>query len=112
MRKKNSPKVGCDGRGTATSPPPQEPLGATIAPMERMTALRTLVRCRVLLDLHALPPGTLPDEIDAMEDLMMPGYRERLMVAYVAKVRVSAVQLRPRPPALQQLARVETKVIQ
>jgi hypothetical protein len=59
--------------------------------MGRMTALRTLVRCRrLLLELHALPPGTLPDEIDdAVEDLLMPGYRERLTVAYLASLLAS-----------------------
>jgi hypothetical protein len=53
-----------------------------------MTALRKLVRCRrLLLELHALPPGTLPEEIDdEIEDLLMPGYRERLMVAYLASL--------------------------
>ncbi len=53
-----------------------------------MTAVRTLARCRrLLLELHALPPGTLPDEVDdAIEDLLMPGYRERLMVAYLASL--------------------------
>jgi hypothetical protein len=41
-----------------------------------MTALRTLVRCRrLLLELHALPPGTLPAEIDDdIENLLMPGH--------------------------------------
>ena len=48
--------------------------------------LRTLVRCRrVLCEIHALPEGTLPPELDdAVEDLLMPGYRERLLAAYLA----------------------------
>ncbi len=56
--------------------------------MDRMTALRTLVRCRrLLLEVHVLPPGTLPPELDdAIEDLLMPGYRERLMAAYLASL--------------------------
>jgi hypothetical protein len=50
--------------------------------------LRTLARCRRLLfAIYALPEGTLPPELDdAIEDLLMPGYRERLMAAYLASL--------------------------
>ena len=48
--------------------------------MNRET-LRALARCRrALLELHALPPGILPDELeDLIEDLVAPGFRERLL---------------------------------
>ncbi len=50
--------------------------------------LRILVRCRrLLLETHTLPPGTLPEEIeDEIEDLLMPGYREKVMAAYLASL--------------------------
>ncbi len=50
--------------------------------------LRTLVRCRrLLLEVHALPEGTLPPELDAaIEDLLMPGYRERVLAGYLASL--------------------------
>jgi hypothetical protein len=49
---------------------------------------RSLVRCRrVLFDVYALPEGTLPPEMDeAIEDLLMPGYRERLLRRYLASL--------------------------
>jgi hypothetical protein len=48
--------------------------------------LRTLARCRrLLLEAYALPAGTLPSELDdAIEDLLMPGFRERILAAYLA----------------------------
>jgi hypothetical protein len=48
--------------------------------------LRALVRCRRLLcELHALPPGTLPPEVeDAIEDAIAPGLRERVLASYLA----------------------------
>jgi hypothetical protein len=50
--------------------------------------LRTLARCRrLLLEVHALPAGTVPPELDdAIEDLLMPGFRERVFAAYLAKM--------------------------
>jgi hypothetical protein len=50
--------------------------------------LRTLARWRrILFEIYALPEGTLPPELeDAVEDLLMPGYRERLMAAYLASL--------------------------
>ena len=50
--------------------------------------LRTLARCRRLfLEVHALPAGTLPPELDdAIEDLLMPGFRERVLTAYLASM--------------------------
>jgi hypothetical protein len=53
--------------------------------MDRET-LRALARCRRLLlcELHALPPGTLPPELeDAIEDVIAPGFRERVLARYV-----------------------------
>ena len=48
--------------------------------------LRAVGRCRrALLELHALPPGSLPDELeDLIEDLIAPGFRERLAAAFLA----------------------------
>jgi hypothetical protein len=59
--------------------------------------LRILVRCRrLLLELHALPPGTLPEEIeDEIEDLLMPGYREKVMAAYLASLPPVTSSSRP-----------------
>ena len=56
-------------------------------PMNRDT-LRALARCRrALLALHALPPGSLPDELeDLVEDLIAPGFRERLLALYLASL--------------------------
>jgi hypothetical protein len=73
-------------RHITTSPPPSLALRCPL--MDGMTALRTLVRCcQLLLELQALPPGTLPDDIDdAIEDLLAPGYRERLTAAYLASL--------------------------
>ena len=50
--------------------------------------LRTLARCRrVLREIYALPEGTLPPELDdEVEDLLMPGYRERLVTAFLARL--------------------------
>lgn len=50
--------------------------------------LRTLARCRrVLCEIYALPEGTLPPELDdSVEELLMPGYRERLLAAFLASV--------------------------
>lgn len=37
--------------------------------------------------IYALPEGTLPPELDdAIEDLLMPGYRQRVMAAYLASL--------------------------
>ena len=42
---------------------------------------------RVLCAIYSLPEGTLPPELDdAIEDLLMPGYRERVMSAYLASL--------------------------
>jgi len=53
--------------------------------MNRET-LRALARCRrALLELHALPPGSLPEELeDLIEDLVAPGFRERLVTTFLA----------------------------
>ncbi len=53
--------------------------------MNRET-LRAVARCRrALLELHALPPGSLPDELeDLIEDLIAPGFREWLLALYLA----------------------------
>jgi hypothetical protein len=50
--------------------------------------LRQLARCRrLLLSIYSLPEGTLsPGLDDAIEDLLMPGYRERLMAAHLASL--------------------------
>ena len=58
--------------------------------MERET-LRAHAHCRrLLLDLLALPPGTLPPEVDdAIEDLIAPGFRERVLASYLASLPVS-----------------------
>ena len=50
--------------------------------------LRAVVRCRrALLELHALPPGSLPDELeDLIEDLIAPGFRERLLASYLVNL--------------------------
>ncbi len=55
--------------------------------MER-PLLRTLARCRrLLLEVHALPAGTLPPELDhAIEDLLMPGFRDRVFTVYLANM--------------------------
>ena len=55
--------------------------------MNRET-LRAVARCRrALLELHALPPGSLPDELeDLIEDLVAPGFRERLLASYLASL--------------------------
>ena len=47
--------------------------------------IRTLARCRrLLLEVYALPEGTLPPELnDAIEELLMPGFRERVLAAYL-----------------------------
>jgi hypothetical protein len=38
-----------------------------------------------------LPPGSLPPEVeDLIEDLIAPGYRERLLEAYLESLHVSA----------------------
>ena len=43
--------------------------------------------CRVLCEIYALREGTLPPELDdEIEDLLMPGYRERLLAACLASV--------------------------
>ena len=53
--------------------------------MDRQT-LRALARFRrALHELHALPPGSLPDEVeDAIEDVIAPGFRERVLASYLA----------------------------
>jgi len=58
--------------------------------MER-DALRALVRLRrLLLEVHALPPGTLPPELeDAIEDVVAPGFRERVLARLLACLPVS-----------------------
>ena len=41
----------------------------------------------ILLEVYALPAGTLPPELDhAIEDLLMPGFRERVFTAYLANM--------------------------
>ncbi len=41
----------------------------------------------LLFAIYALPEGTLPPELDdAIEDLLMPGYRETVMAAYLASL--------------------------
>jgi hypothetical protein len=58
--------------------------------MNRQT-LRPLARLRrALYELHALPPGSLPDELeDAIEDLVTPGFRERVLASYLASLASS-----------------------
>jgi hypothetical protein len=37
--------------------------------------------------LHALPPGSLPDDLENLvEDLVAPGFRERLLALYMASL--------------------------
>lgn len=55
----------------------------TERPFEPLHACR-----RALLELHALPPGSLPDELeDLIEDLIAPGFRERLQAAFLETCR-------------------------
>ena len=60
---------------------------ANVHRMDRQT-LRALARFRrALYELHALPPGSLPDELkDAIEDVVAPGFRERVLAAYLASL--------------------------
>ena len=55
--------------------------------MDRDT-LRALAKCRrALLELYALPPGSLPDELeDLIEELVAPGFRERVSAAFLASM--------------------------
>jgi hypothetical protein len=55
--------------------------------MDRAT-LRTLAHFRrFALELHALPPGALPPEFeDAIADVVAPGFRERVLVSYLASL--------------------------
>ena len=58
--------------------------------MDRPT-LRTLARFRRLaLELHALPPGTLPPDLeDAIADVVAPGFREWVLASYLASLPAS-----------------------
>jgi hypothetical protein len=49
-------------------------------------ALRLVVLLRrVMCELHALPPGTLPPDLDgAVADAIAPGFRERVLASYLA----------------------------
>ena len=41
--------------------------------------------------MHALPPGSLPDELeDLIEELIAPGFREGLLGLYLASLPTSA----------------------
>jgi hypothetical protein len=53
--------------------------------MARAT-LRAVARLRrALLELHALPPGSLPDEWENLiADVVAPGFRERVLTSYLA----------------------------
>jgi hypothetical protein len=55
--------------------------------MERKL-LHALARYRrVLLEIHGLPPGTLPPHLDeAVEDLVAPGFRDRLAAVLLASL--------------------------
>ncbi len=86
LQKKNSPKIlRCDAERTVTQHGRSGRTHSYRRPMNRETLL-ALARCRrALLDLHALPPGSLPDELeDLIEDLVAPGFRERLLREFVA----------------------------
>ena len=40
--------------------------------------------------MHALPPGSLPDELeDLIEELIAPGFRERMLASYLASLSAS-----------------------
>ena len=83
--KKNSQKIlRCDARRTVTGRSHSRPADSYPRPMNRET-LRAPARCRrALLELHALPPGSLPEELeDLVEELVAPGYRERLLRAFL-----------------------------
>jgi hypothetical protein len=55
--------------------------------MNRDTLRLLALLRRVLCERHALLPGTLPPAIDeAVEELLMPGYRERRLAHYLASV--------------------------
>jgi hypothetical protein len=56
--------------------------------MDRKTLRRIARGRRLLFEVHALPAGTLPPDLEhAIEDLLMPGWRERLLTMYLANLR-------------------------
>ena len=86
LQKKNSPKIlRCDAERTVTE---RGRSGLAYSYPRRMNreTLRAVARCsRALLELHALPPGSLPDDLENLiEDLVAPGFRERLLREFVA----------------------------
>ena len=88
MAKKNSQKIQrCDTGQTVTEDGRSRRADSYPRRMNRET-LRAVARCRrALLELHALPPGSLPDELeDLIEDLIALGFRERLLSALLMSV--------------------------
>ena len=86
LHKKNSQKIQrCDAGQTVTGGGRSKRAHRYPRRMNRDT-LRALARCRrALLELHALPPGSLPDDLENLiEDLVAPGFRERLLREFVA----------------------------